>query len=122
LEISADPLRLRQAIRNLVRNAVRAVMNTKETREFRPAIVELKLEQYGHNALIQVIDNGPGIRPEDLEHIFERFYSRSGGSGIGLAVVRRIARAHGGEARVVNNPTGGASFMLELPLVDFEQE
>jgi two-component system, OmpR family, sensor kinase len=122
LEISGDPLRLRQAIRNLVRNAVRAVTNTKETREFKPAKVELKLEQHGQKVLISVIDNGPGIRSEDLEHIFERFYSRAGGSGIGLAVVRRIARAHGGEALAVNNPNGGASFMLELPVADLESE
>jgi two-component system, OmpR family, sensor kinase len=122
LEISADPLRLRQAIRNLTRNAVRAVTNTKETREFRPASVQLKLEQQGQKAVISVVDNGPGIRPEDLEHIFERFYSRAGGSGIGLAVVRRIARAHGGDARAFNNPTGGATFMLELPLADLELE
>ncbi len=122
LEISADPLRLRQAIRNLTRNAVRAVTNTKETREFRPAKVQLKLEQQGQKALISVMDNGPGIRPEDLEHIFERFYSRAGGSGIGLAVVRRIARAHGGEARAFNNPTGGATFVLELSLADLELE
>jgi two-component system, OmpR family, sensor kinase len=122
LEISADPLRLRQAIRNLTRNAVRAVTNTKETREFRPATVQLKLEQQGQKAVISVVDNGPGIRPEDLEHIFERFYSRAGGSGIGLAVVRRIARAHGGEARALNNATGGATFVLELPLADLEAE
>jgi two-component system, OmpR family, sensor kinase len=116
LEISADPLRLRQAIRNLTRNAVHTVTNTKETREFRPATVQLKLEQQGQKAVISVIDNGPGIRPEDLEHIFERFYSRAGGSGIGLAVVRRIARAHGGEARAIN------TFLLELPLADLELE
>jgi two-component system, OmpR family, sensor kinase len=122
LEISADPLRLRQAIRNLTRNAVRAVTNTRETREFRPATVQLKLEQQGQKAVISVIDNGPGIRPEDLEHIFERFYSRAGGSGIGLAVVRRIARAHGGEALALNNATGGATFVLELPLADLEAE
>ncbi len=122
LEISADPLRLRQAIRNLTRNAVRAVNNTKETREFRPAKIELKLEQQGQHVLISVVDNGPGIRVEDLEHIFERFYSRAGGSGIGLAVVRRIARAHGGEVRALNNLFGGATFVLELPLADLEAE
>jgi signal transduction histidine kinase len=122
LEVIADPLRLRQAIRNLLRNAVRAVTNTSETREFKPARVKLKLEQHGQQVLIQVIDNGPGIRSEDLDHIFERFYSRAGGSGIGLAVVRRIARAHGGDARVFNNPNGGATFTLEIPLAEVEQD
>ncbi len=122
LEISADPVRLRQAIRNLTRNAVRAVTNTRETCEFRPASVQLKLEQQGQKAIISITDNGPGIRPEDLEFIFERFYSRAGGSGIGLAVVRRIARAHGGDARAFNNHTGGAMFVLELPLADLELE
>ena len=120
IEVIADPVRLRQAVRNLVRNAARAVNHTKETREFRPGLVQLKLEQVGKTVLIKVIDNGPGIRPEDLEHIFERFYSRSGGSGVGLAVVRRIARAHGGEAQAENNSGGGATFSLELPLTESE--
>jgi signal transduction histidine kinase len=122
IEVIADPVRLRQAVRNLVRNATRAVNHTKETREFRPGLVQLKLEQVGKTVLIKVIDNGPGIRPEDLEHIFERFYSRSGGSGVGLAVVRRIARAHGGEAQAENNLGGGATFSLELPLAEVETE
>jgi two-component system, OmpR family, sensor kinase len=122
LEVIGDPLRLRQAIRNLLRNAVRAVTNTSETREFKPAKVVLKLEQLGQKVLIQVVDNGPGVRPDDLEHIFERFYSRAGGSGIGLAVVRRIARAHGGEALALNNPGGGATFVLELPLADVDSD
>jgi signal transduction histidine kinase len=122
IEVVADPLRLRQAVRNLVRNAVRAVSHTKETREFRPALVELKLEQVQTFATIRVIDNGPGIRPEDLQHIFERFYSRAGGSGIGLAVVRRIARAHGGEVSAENNPGGGATFRLEIPMAEDETD
>ena len=122
VEVIADPLRLRQAIRNLLRNAVRAVNNTKETREFKPGLVQLRLEVRDKSAFIQVVDNGPGIRPEDLKHIFERFYSRSGGSGVGLAVVRRIARAHGGEASADNNPGGGATFTLEIPLVEDETD
>ena len=122
IEVIADPVRLRQAVRNLVRNAARAVNHTKETREFRPGLVQLKLVQVGKTVLIKVIDNGPGIRPEDLEHIFERFYSGSGGSGVGLAVVRRIARAHGGEAQAENNSGGGATFSLELPLAEVETD
>ncbi len=121
-EVIADPLRLRQAVRNLVRNAVRAVSHTKETREFKPALVQIKLEQIGQTAQITILDNGSGIRSEDLPHIFERFYSKAGGSGIGLAVVRRIARAHGGDARAENNPNGGAKFTLELPLVEEETD
>jgi PAS domain S-box-containing protein len=73
---------------------------------------------------IVVQDNGPGIGPDDLPHIFERFYrgsnerSISGGAGLGLAIADKIVRAHGGEFRVTSQPEKGAAFTMELPLPD----
>ena len=74
--------------------------------------------------MLTVTDHGPGIAPEHLARIFERFYRadpsrtrESGGMGLGLAIVSSIAEAHDGSARVENNAASGATFVLELPLV-----
>jgi signal transduction histidine kinase len=71
---------------------------------------------------VSVRDQGPGIAPEHLPRIFDRFYradaSRSrttGGAGLGLAIVRQLARAQGGDARVESEPGKGASFFFTLP-------
>jgi signal transduction histidine kinase len=74
-------------------------------------------------AVIEVDDDGPGIPPEDMERAFEPFHrlevSRSrdtGGLGLGLAVARAIARAHGGDVSLANRPEGGLRATLTLPL------
>lgn len=74
-------------------------------------------------ALAEIRDSGIGITPEDLPHIFDRFYRadrarsrESGGSGLGLAIGRWIAEAHGGEIRVQSSPAHGSLFQVRLPL------
>ncbi|HTM29914.1 MAG TPA: ATP-binding protein, partial [Vicinamibacterales bacterium] len=65
--------------------------------------------------VVRVIDNGPGVAPSVRRRLFEPFVTgRSNGVGIGLALARRIARAHGGELREVTRP-GGTCFELTLP-------
>ena len=73
--------------------------------------------------MIEVVDHGPGLTPEEAEQVFERFYradpSRSraqGGSGLGLAIVDAVVRAHGGTATVDATPGGGATFRVQLPV------
>jgi two-component system OmpR family sensor kinase len=73
-------------------------------------------------AVIAVIDHGPGIAPEIMPHVFERFWradqSRqrsSGGSGLGLSIVAAVVAAHGGEVGIRQTPGGGATFAVELP-------
>jgi two-component system, OmpR family, sensor kinase len=84
--------------------------------------VQVQLHPGGRWTSLVVSDDGPGIPQQDLERIFERFYqsdsSRSGeGTGLGLAIARWIAREHGGRVYAANNPQGGASFTVELPVV-----
>ena len=114
--VLGDEPRLRQAVANLVRNAL------DHTPPGTPIEVAVRAE--GPRAVLTVTDHGPGIAPEHLARIFERFYRadpsrtrESGGMGLGLAIVSSIAEAHDGSARVENNAASGATFVLELPLV-----
>jgi two-component system OmpR family sensor kinase len=110
-----DDARLRQVLTNLLTNALRHTPSDTP--------VEIGVGVRDGWAVWQVVDHGPGIRAEDAQRIFERFYradtSRSrasgGGSGLGLAIVDAICRAHGGAARVVPTPGGGATFEVAIP-------
>lgn len=114
--LTADPVRLRQAVGNLVSNAVRHT----------PAGGEVTLRPYGSDegdaVLVDVADTGSGIPADDLAHVFDRFWRgeksrnrRTGGSGLGLAIVRKLAEAHGGTATAASVPGQGSVFTLRLP-------
>lgn len=109
-----DPGRVEQILGNLLTNALR---HTPEG-----GLVTVTLACTPEGARLTVRDTGPGIPPEHLPHIFERFYrsdrarSRAeGGSGLGLSIARRIAEAHRGTLTAENHPAGGAIFTLTLP-------
>jgi two-component system, OmpR family, sensor histidine kinase MtrB len=112
-----DPRRFDVVIANLVGNALRhggAPVTVRLSTEARPA---------GSPVLVtEVVDSGPGIRPESLPHIFDRFYkadaarTRSAGSGLGLAITQENVKLHGGSIRAGNLPEGGAVFTVEIPL------
>jgi len=82
--------------------------------------VHARLRRDGDEAVLEVVDDGPGIPPELRERIFERFV-RGGGevagsSGLGLAIVRAVAQSHGGEVTVTDGPDGrGARFVVRIP-------
>ena len=107
---------LRRAVRNLLENASRHGQRTGRTGE-----VEARLALQGDQAVLQVLDRGPGVPPGQRERIFEPFYrlpgasEREGGVGLGLALVRSIAERHGGSATCDNREGGGACFTLRLP-------
>ena len=112
LRVTADRVRLRQALANLVDNAV------KYTPE--GGHVRLSARAEDGRVVIECADDGPGIPPEDRPRIWERLYrgdqSRSEkGLGLGLSLVRAIAHAHGGEATVEPAPGGGSVFRVSLP-------
>ncbi|MFC5724532.1 sensor histidine kinase [Streptomyces gamaensis] len=115
LRPSADPVRLRQIVDNLVSNAVRHTPPG--------GTVTLRASTEGDTALIEVADTGTGIAADELPHVFDRFWraekSRSratGGSGLGLAIVRRLAEAHGGGVTVSSTYGQGTAFRVCLPL------
>ena len=112
--VSGDPKRLRQVFANLLSNALRHTPSDGTIR-----IVIRRVRE-----AIEVVfsDTGPGIRSEDLPHLFERFYrgdparNRGGGSGLGLAIVKQWVEAHGGTIEAENIPESGARFTVRLPL------
>jgi signal transduction histidine kinase len=110
--VSGDPDRLRQLIGIIVDNAIRhAPPDTA---------VHVLVAPQGRQALVRVDDSGPGIRPGDMEHVFERFWRAPDapheGTGLGLAIARWIASRHGGTISAANRSAGGARFEVQLPL------
>ncbi len=72
------------------------------------------------NVEISVTDGGPGIPPEQLPHVFERFYQATGartGTGLGLAIAREIVQAHGGQIDAKSSPGEGTQFIVRLPTI-----
>ena len=116
--VSGDPMRLRQLVTILVDNAIRhSPAGSTVTVLVRPEAGSPLLQQGG--ALLEVDDQGPGIKEDDLPRIFERFWraddAPAGGTGLGLAIARWIVDQHGGSFGAANRPEGGASFWVRLP-------
>ena len=116
--VTGDEPRLRQIVANLLENA------QVHTPAGAPVRVEVGVRD--GTAVLAVIDTGPGVDPQQMPHVFERFYRgtppgsgdaapRTEGSGLGLAIVKTIAEAHGGAATVSSRPGEGARFEVRLP-------
>ena len=120
--IPVDPGQIHQALMNLLTNAVEAVEPTTGV-----VTVRAHYDAGGGGtgggrkpeATIAVIDNGPGIPPEKAARIFEPFFTTKGlrGTGLGLAVTKRITEQHGGTVEIRSSPGRGAAFTLHLPSV-----
>jgi signal transduction histidine kinase len=113
--ILGDPLQLRHAIENVLRNACFYAGNG--------GLIEVETEEVSGFALIYVRDNGPGVSEDKLEKIFHAFYrsseareSNSGGFGVGLTISQRIIRAHKGTITAYNREVGGLEVCFKLPL------
>jgi signal transduction histidine kinase len=114
--ITADPLRLRQVLRNLVGNAI------KYTPPGGQITVSTELEQ-NHSVRVKVCDTGIGIPANDLAHVFDKFYRVRmdetvdiEGNGLGLAIVKAIVEQHGGKITVESQVGEGSCFSFVLPL------
>jgi two-component system OmpR family sensor kinase len=126
LVVSGDESRLRQVAANLMTNAI------THTPPATP--VTLRLSRQGGEALLEVADTGPGLAPDQVERVFERFYrvdksrarraasadsdGRHSGAGLGLAIVAGLVAAHQGRVEVDTEPGRGATFRVRLPLAD----
>ena len=110
--VPADPARIREVLANLLANALR----------YTPAGGEVRLRVWPDPARPQVhlsvSDTGPGVPPEALPHLFERFYksAESSGMGLGLAIAKNLVTAHGGEISAHSEPGHGATLEFTLPL------
>jgi len=110
--VACHPEKLEQVVINLVRNAAQATRGREA-----PSVAVAALAQ-GAEAVLRVADNGCGISPENLERIFEPFFSTKdeGGMGLGLHICRAIVEAHGGRIVCASEPERGATFELRVPL------
>jgi signal transduction histidine kinase len=113
--LRVDPIRMEQVLTNLLSNAMR----------YTPAggQIELSVSSLDDSVQLCIHDSGPGIPDQDLPFIFDRFYrvdkSRArieGGTGLGLSIARQLARLHGGDLTASNHASGGASFILTVPI------
>jgi signal transduction histidine kinase len=107
--VDCDPLRIAQVVVNLVANALRYAP--------RGSTVAIAGEAGPAAVTISITDSGPGIAPDVLPHLFERFVKAedSRGSGLGLAIARRLVEAHGGSIRAERPSGGGTTIAFELP-------
>jgi two-component system C4-dicarboxylate transport sensor histidine kinase DctB len=107
-----DPALLRVVLGNLIGNALDVLAAKADAK---PGTVRISLDASEHQAKLRVVDDGPGIPAALRGHLFEPFQTtKPSGTGLGLALSRRIARAHGGDLVLENSQTG-ASFLLTLP-------
>jgi signal transduction histidine kinase len=107
--VMADPVRLTQALLNLVINALQAVE--------RKGRIEVIGAVADGQVAVAVRDNGPGIPPDMLASVFDPYYTtKSEGSGLGLWIAQQIVTAHGGTLQARNGPSGGAVLTMRLPL------
>ena len=111
--VMADQAKLHDVLRNLVENA----------NNYTPDGADIRIATTAGpgQVTLTVSDSGPGIPPDDLSRVFERFYrvdksrSRPGGTGLGLAIVKHLVELHGGSVRADNRAEGGALFVVTLP-------
>ena len=112
--VTGDPARLRQLVTILVDNAIRHSPRGRQ--------VGVTVRSANGIASIEVTDEGPGIRPDDMAHVFDRFWrasgAPSGGTGLGLAIAKWIVDRHRGTITVSNRETGGAQFRVRLPSLE----
>lgn len=120
LTVRAGPLALHRVVQNLLGNALRYS-------EGKP--VQIEAQQKGNEAVIEILDRGPGIPPDEMEKVFRPFYriessrnADTGGSGLGLAIVQQLCTANGWQVALLPRDGGGTVAELRLPLSESQQE
>jgi len=112
--VRIDAMMLKRALDNLIRNAVRAVLETHPDGGGK-VVVSVRRERAW--ALLEVSDNGPGIPEDAATQVFDPYYTtKSDGTGLGLAIVKKVVLEHAGEVRCDRGEAGGARFRIRIPL------
>lgn len=115
VSVDADRGLLKQAALNLMLNAMQA-MGSAPRADGAAHELMLRIEDDHGRARLHVIDTGPGVQPDRIDGIFLPYVTtKTGGTGLGLPVARRIAREHGGDVKVHSEPGRGSDFTIELP-------
>ncbi len=115
VSVDADRGLLKQAALNLMLNAMQAMAGAQRA-DGAPHELMLRIERDHGRARLHVIDTGPGVPPDRIDGIFLPYVTtKTGGTGLGLPVARRIAREHGGDVKVHSEPGRGSDFTIELP-------
>jgi PAS domain S-box-containing protein len=111
--VIGDGNQLIQVFLNLITNAEQAIREVRDNGR-----IQIRIAQQGNRVSLTIQDDGPGIRPEALPHIFDPFYTTKrpgGGTGLGLSICMSIVREHGGSMEADVLPAGGAAFTVFLP-------
>ncbi|MFC6591020.1 ATP-binding protein [Deinococcus lacus] len=116
IEIVGDPGRLTQVFVNLISNAIR-VSGSRD-------LVHLDADTHGPWVRIRVVDRGPGVPDAIKPRIFDKFYrgKEAGSAGLGLTIAQQVVHAHGGTIEVLDTPGGGATFQVNLPLPEEDED
>jgi two-component system sensor histidine kinase KdpD len=116
--VDVDAVQIQRVLANLVENALKFSEPGAQ--------VHVRITATRQEAIVRIVDQGPGLRDEELERVFEPFYRRTGdarsGAGLGLAIARGFAAANGGRVWAESRPGQGATFALALPVVEVPAE
>jgi len=108
---------MRQVLHNLIQNAQDALEGRQD------GLIRIEVRRNADTLILRVLDNGPGFPPELLRHAFEPYFTtKPKGTGLGLAVIKKILDDHGARVRLVNRAEGGAMVEIEFPLGDEVRE
>lgn len=124
-DITASPQQLNHVFLNIINNAIEAIAGISRHKEVNIGLkivkkIDIKSDLKDGNIVINIADNGPGISKDDLEHIFDPFYTSKKimGLGVGLSICHDIIKDHGGTIMAKNERNGGAVFTITLPCVE----
>ncbi len=109
-ELMLDPVQMDQVFTNILENAIRVSPPAGE--------IAISAARWRSSVQVRISDHGPGIRPEEREHVFEAFHrgEHAGGSGLGLSIAQAVVSVHGGRSWIEGAPGGGACVVIELPI------